>query len=223
MELVDEGEIAKTHSCITFYRVRCGYEKEIRASLAAGSESGRYYKCFGHYDIVEFCSSALPFRSNFNTSPNILQSVSLCAIHWANPATSKPVPEWLTDAPLVMLVLFKLHPSLISKYGVRGEVQVLDYLARHLEDSHPNVMTSLGHSEVVLLLKGNDLSTMLRSISQVRDRATFGDVFKGSAELPVGDASLLPVFANSTSFPLISYELVLDQNDFSQVLSLIHI
>jgi hypothetical protein len=147
--------------------------------------------------------------------------VNLFGIRWSDPSISKPLPEWLADAPLILLVLFKLHPGLLSNYGLKGEIEVIQYLADHLQSADANLMTSLGHSEVLALLKGEDLSTILRIVSNIRDQATIGDVFKGNCVLPKNRASLLPAFANSTSFPLISYELVLDPSDFGRVRGLV--
>jgi hypothetical protein len=180
-----------------------------------------YYKCFGHYDIVKLSLRGPSPEHTFNISPNVLQCISLFGIRWSDPSISKPLPEWLADAPLILLVLFKLHPSLLSNYGLKGEMRVLQYLAHQLQSADANLMTSLGHSEVLAFLKGEDLSTMLRTVAKIRDEATIGDVFQDNHSLSGNKASPLPAFAKSTSFPLISYELVLDGNHFDRVRGLV--
>jgi hypothetical protein len=209
-------KIDHTQLLVSFFRIQCGFEEKVKQFLSKNSPpESRFYKCFGHHDIARFTPCDVVDYQDFNKSPNILQSINLYSIRWDDTTISKQIPGWFTDAPLVLLSLLKLHPDYIDKYGLDGELQAMRYIAERFPVFHPSLSTNLGHSEITLLLKGPDLSGMLGAISKIRREANEASIYKLSAKKDRELSS--PIFANSTSFPLVSYESIIDKKNYKKI------
>lgn len=218
MQVTDSMQLANWVCQLNFFRVCPGSDKEARASLENGTQAGdssRHYKCFGHYDLVQISYKGQPSSARMYGSPYILQSVSLPLFPWSNNLITKQTIGWLDNAPLVLLVLFKLHPIVIRDLGLKGELAALHYLASRLGQDRTSIFTSLGHNEVVAIIKGNNFRDLLSCVAKIRDHASIGDVF-GSGSMGFGSINNkdMPAFVNTTSFPLVSYELVLDTGNY---------
>jgi len=194
-----------------FMRIRPGSEDRLSTWLRRRHERGsRLFKCFGHYDMVQI-SATISFSelSSLHADADILQVCRLGALAWESPFASRKPEDW-PEWSAATLTLLKLHPDAVESRGLEFELATLRHTAA-IPGS--NVFSSLGHSEVVLLLQGDDLEALLRQVTLLITETAVSDILVTN-EPRVDDAS---AFVRSLTFPLVSYERVFDRGRYDEL------
>jgi hypothetical protein len=190
---------------LVFFRTKVGREFEIAERLRRKDPAGVIFGTYGYFDLVSVtCINDLKAPSLVPIEHDLQE----CAPFrfFADAESSRPkfqadLEAWRTT----VAVFLKLdsHGYKASPFHSRREA------AQFLKDRYSNahVFYALGHSELVMLLGGDDLAKLLGNVTELRNASN-------------KDTSRW--FARTTTFPLVSYEAVHKQSNYKILTGLIH-
>ena len=201
---------------IALLRVLPGSEIEVKTHCKEhAKERASYYKCLGLSDIVEFMygDNLEPVTRHYSCN-SILQTTVLSAFTPDQDLSGLDFIEWLDGAPCLILSRVKINPRLQAKLLLNGEIICTQYLASALHEVSPKVFFTLAHRELVVIFKDTGFENITRIFTDFRRKTLIKDLFDSEKyEVDISDILNEPVFVRTSTFPLISYD-VIENNDY---------
>lgn len=191
---------------ISFIRTAVGHEFDVAKRIAQrciNKQGLFYYTCLGYYDLVEFLTlEDIQGENLYPLDNEILEVSSIRCFLWASDQISKVPSQWIGRSPILLLVMLRLHPFLVLKLGLDAEIAVTNYLT-DLYKNTSNIFIGLGRSEILLLLKGKNLQSLLSEVPTLRKQMRCNNVLSSFKETFPNETSDLPIFCSTTTFPLL--------------------
>jgi len=196
-----------------FLRIRPGAEESLVDLLLKNpQQQSHLFKCFGNFDLLLLTeSSSMRIDGILPEGEGVLQSVCTYALAWEWDSTHR-LSTWLGDAVVLAVVLVKLNPALLGRHGLQFELNTMEALAEGIGRERVNSFSSMGHSEITLLIKGDDPAEVYRLVDQARRSPALRKVLSPD-EAPHGQAAL----AKTTTIMAVSYDNVITPRRFELV------
>lgn len=199
--LYSEYQVGKA-TTITLMRTAPGQEKDVLTQLCADFAGATIYKVFGDSDfavIQQFPNQPVPMAlSNSYRDKGVSYISTLSAFSWDG-LDSLPF-EGLKDYPVVGISLLKLNNIFVNRFGIRGDLSVLQEIKKQIHsqnDIRAGVFGTLGWFELMLLICGQQMEDVLKFTSGLRRAVAISDD---------GIKFKLPCFQTTTTIPAILCE-----------------
>ena len=191
---------------LTFLRVSPGREVAVARRLASNGDA---YWCFGHYDLLHI----QPIREThpLPESPqdvNVSQAVQLYSTAWQDPEPTPDFDDWPSSSAGTVSLL-KLDHHLVQERGLQFELDCRECISGNFSR---HVLTSLGHSELIVFQFGDNIADLLDRITKLTSY-TERDLPNKSAER----TGTRPLFAKSFTTALVSVKKILEPGAFEDL------
>jgi len=121
--------------------------------------------------------------------------------------------EWTKGYPVLVLALLKIQPILEDKLLFGIETDVIKFLKETFKDN-VNLFASMGRSEILLILRGNNLGKLLRNITELRETP----ISKIIDNINIVEVNTnIPIFIDSTSFPAIIHPTLHGKEEYHEL------
>lgn len=191
---------------MSFIHIKVGNEFEVAKDLSKRFNSSNplpiYLTVYGNCDLMELVMvDSLSSRHHVPVNESIVESSTLLFYCWEG--LSHPINDWLLEKPVAIVTLLNCDPALVVKESFKIEIGAIQTLQKRLGD-HTNFFAGMGHSEILMLLRGNDLNALCEQVSHTVRNLTLADLkqegfYNGSSELD------RPIFICTTSFPTVNH------------------
>jgi hypothetical protein len=211
------------HALLLFFiRTRVGKEFEvadkIRKRFTSIKNEPLYYTCYGRYDLLELLMvDSHELRNNVPVNEHIIETRSVLFYCWEG--ISKPIDAWAKGAPVLVAVLLNIHPLLVGKSLLAAEMQIIKVLEERFCEN-ANLLLGMGHSEILLLLKGRDCNAILTNVSKLVRSVKIQDL-KISNKFFKGCTNDTPVFICSTSYPAVAHPALRNDQSYEQFIEFV--
>jgi len=209
--------IGQSALLISFIRTKMGKEFAVAGRLlerfSGKQQPASYYTCYGQYDLLEFLMvDSYEAMYNVPFDKDIVDCEFGLFYSWED--VSRPLHEWVNGHPALLLVLLKIQPDLEESLRFEIEKSTINFIKKIFGDD-ANLFAGMGRSEIVLLLRGRSFEKPLSNVSQLRQTLTLRKIMKEHLSLSCDPD--VPVFMDSTTFPLIVHPALHGTRDYDQL------
>ncbi len=210
MTVFRELRIGEQALLVSFMRIKTGKEFDVAQHLYSrrAEKKASYYTCYGQYDLVELLNvNSHEAIYDVPFDDDIIDSEFSLFYSW-DKLTSE-LTEWAKGYPVLVLCLLKIQPKLEEDFALHVETDIINYIKKSF-GNESNIFASLGRSEFLLFLRGNDFETVLSKVSNLRQNVTIKDVIEDTKYFECCPHK--PIFIDTTTFPLVIHPLLDDTN-----------
>jgi len=208
-----------SNSALLLFFIRTKVGKEFQVAGAIGErfdsieDSPLYYTCYGRYDLLELLMvDSHNLRHYVPVHEHIIETSSALFYCWKG--ISKPIYEWAKGSPVLVASLLNIHPGLVEKTSLESEIRISKVLQERFGD-HANPFLGMGHSEVLLLLKGRNFNDLLNEVTEVVRTMSIRDI--GVRYGPnVGYPKETRIFICTTSYPSVAHPALRSNRSYEE-------
>ena len=178
---------------VSLYQALPGREFEILSARDREPTSFAAFGCLTHYDLAVFSTFSSPEqRSLAAPGSSALSALRLSGYPVDGELQESDILRLLNASPAALLVLLKLFSPLVESAPLGSELRIAEELREKLGNSALLLHTN-GHSELMLVVWGRDLTRMAADVTALRQQPF--------DRLPSR-------FAYTLTFPLISCDII---------------